>query len=380
MTGKQFYDMVCRFPQEILPGGLRIELAQVCWKPDLGWIGEFWFSAPEALLPHLYMKLHLPGGEVLRLQNDAPGRYLAPEGQNRPEPGQKLMEYLDLCARHMEEECPDEATQNEVGIALPFHFHNSEEMLLWWLNRPDRVSAPPPGETPPPRWLLEYWTAERIMAWERPRFESHERSDEEFALLEFGNKCMARTCVPDQLIAGLPRFSYNSEQGWMVEYLYFYRNEFDYSISPYDPQYRLKLSWPSGALIEAENLTGILQFKRRWGFLLLGEEETHYLKQCRLLLEEDPPAQTQVDELQGLWLINTSASFDWLLKHKRVTEEMQRGVLTPRWPRYRELLYRIWSLELLKGVRLGTPEVSEHCVRELTAAKPFLLAWSNKEL
>ena len=57
MTGKQLYDIICRFPQEILPGGLRAEMAFIHWKQESGWIGEFCFSAPEMVLPHLYMKI-----------------------------------------------------------------------------------------------------------------------------------------------------------------------------------------------------------------------------------------------------------------------------------------------------------------------------------
>ena len=95
MTGNQLYNLICRFPQEILPGGLRAVFARILWDMESQWVGEFWFSAPETLLPHLYMKLHLPQGEVMRLQNRAPGKYFAAEGQPRPKPDQKLMEYLE---------------------------------------------------------------------------------------------------------------------------------------------------------------------------------------------------------------------------------------------------------------------------------------------
>lgn len=371
MTGNQLYDLICRFPQEVLPGGLRVQFSRIYWEPASQWSGEFWFSAPEALLPHLYMKLHLPQGKIVQLQNRAPGQCIVLEGQTRPKPNQELMKYLNLCARYIEEEFPDETVQRAVNNAWLDCFKLSNEMRIWWLNRPECTPIAAPIHTLPPRWLLEYWTANRIATQKNLAFETDKISDDEFALLKFGCECTAKICVPDQLIAGLPRFSYDAELGWIVEYLYFYRNEFKYCLS-HDPQYRLKLRWPTGTLIEAENLSNIFRFEKQRGMRYLSDYNRYYLKQCRLLLAEESPTQTQIDELQGLWLINYSWIFNWLVDHKQVTEEMQRGALCPRWPQYRTFLLRIWVLEMLKGIRLGSPEVMEHCVQELTAATPFL--------
>lgn len=371
MTGNQLYNLICRFPQEILPGGLRAVFARILWDMESQWVGEFWFSAPETLLPHLYMKLHLPQGEVMRLQNRAPGKYFAAEGQPRPKPDQKLMEYLHLCAQYMEVDVPDETVQKEVIDIWLDYFNLSDEMKIWWSSRPECAPIAAPTATIPPRWLLEYWTVDHLAARKNSVLDTDDLSDEEFFLLKFGCQCTAKLCVPGQLTAGLPRFSYDSELGWTVEYLYFYWHEFK-SHYPFDPQYRLKLTWPTGVLIEAENLSNTFKFEKRWGIIRLFDHERYYLKQCWMLLSAESPTQTQIDELHGLWLINHSWILQWLQDHKWLTEEMTRGALCPRWPQHWSLLLHLWGFEMIKGVQLGSPEVSKHCARQLAAATPLL--------
>ena len=390
MTGKQLYDIICRFPQEILPGGLRAEMAFIHWKQESGWIGEFCFSAPEMVLPHLYMKLHLPGGELLVLKNRAPGCYVIPEGQPRLEPKQEILSYLDQCAPYIEGGAPDDNVKKKILEDWPCCLKISKTLWKWWINCPEREgnlnlrkhhpelgNHPELCNTPPPQWLLNYWTVERIANWKNPEYPLDDCTDEELELWNFGNKSIAKAYAADRLCADLPRLFYDRESGWSIEYLYFFRDEFRSSPDTWEPQYRMRFRWPSGVLIEAENLSEIFEFTKPWGSpWYVSESEKHYLHQCRLLLEKGVPTENQVNELQGLWLSNMPLqAFKWLQMNGRIHEGIQRGMLYPRWPQNKATFSVAWRMEMSKGIYLGSPEVAEYCVRSLEAAEPMLKSW-----
>lgn len=389
MTGQELYEVIHRFPQEILPGGLRAEIGFIYWKEESGWIGEFGFSVPGAVLPHLYMKLHLPGGELLMLKNQAPGRYVIPDGQPRPEPKQEMLSYLKRCAPYVADGAPDDSAKEKILEDWPRCLNISQTLWKWWCNHPEHVRNlnwhKDRGEhlilsaTPPPAWLLDYWTVERIADWKNPEYQLGDCTDEELELWNFGNKWIAKKYAASRLCAELPRLFYDRESGWSVEYLYFFRDEFRFSPDPWEPQYRIRFSWPSRALMEAENLSGRLEFPKPWrGPWFAGDGEKHYLHQCRLLLEEASPTQDQVDALAGLWLNNLGLPvFNWLRQRGWIQESVQRGILCPQWPQNQQLFALVWQLEMYKGIYWGSPEVADSCVRSLEAAEPTLKSWTK---
>ena len=89
------------------------------------------------------------------------------------------------------------------------------------------------------------------------------------------------------------------------------------------------------------------------------------------LLPFETPEE-EIDELQGLWLeAHPPAQAAWIIENTCIGEGVFRSILDSTRPHPKEVFRLIWSREILKGVRLGTPEVAELCMAALMEYRTF---------
>lgn len=368
MDGRSLYQLGCRFPKEIIPLGLWADVPKVDRDKKYCWTGEYWYFLPGSSVPRMYVKLHLPDGSVLEI------RKLTDEADlPDPVPDRKLtqaqLEYLDHCAQLIGNLS---TTPEECSSLVPqwMETHTNGEKM-WFQLRGIRLDPVADQGTAPPRWLAEYWTAERVRSVLEGKYGEKEylRPTQEGQKLWYFAKepDFIKACIPKELEPGLPRLSWSGEYGWIAEYWYYYVNAAVGLIYFPEPKYYLRFSLSKGQLLEVKSLTGEVQFQKSWLDVWapwIYERELDYLARCERLMSQENPEQSQIDELQGLWLEAHPREFALVLANSSgLREAAVRWILSPERTPNKDLIRPLWFGEMIKGIRLGDPETAELCVK-----------------
>ena len=373
MDVNELYLLGRRFPGAVIPEGLRSDVPRIRYDGKLGWVGEYWYYAPGSAVPGMYAKLHLPEGLVLEIRTMTDGRDL-PRGDAERELTQAQREYLAQCACVMDD--PEPTAKDLTFLLLQWMETHTEEEKIWLRLC---VADPAPAasrDTPPPKWLVDHWTPERVYAvlTERtsPKGELLQPTPAGQRLWHLAKELpAARACIPQELEPGLPRLSRSGEHGWIVEYWYYYANAGSGFLLFTDPKYYLKVCLSTGQLLEARNLANEVQFQKSWldvWAVWMYEKELDYLARCERILEKSDPGEDEITQLQGRWLeAHPKEHAAWLAGNSHLSEAAIRWILSPDRVPNREILGPLWYGELVKGVRLGTGELAEQCVHTLAA-------------
>ena len=373
MKGKELYELGCRFPETVIPGGLQAVIPLVSYKEAQGWIGEYWYYVPGKHVPRMYVKLHLPEGlpmEIIPLgshlktdQIPAPPRILS----------RKEQDYLNRCAG-MVESAGSEGTEC-VGLFGDWYMQLTPKQQLAYSICRQSLKTENTGattETPPPDWLLETWTAEHLkkvlddtpVRDQEPALQPTQAGME---LWQLGEKLAENAGVPRELVQGLPRLSFDDTYGWIIEFWYYYRNAglawwlFD------EPKYYLQAVLSDRRLLKLKNLTGETVFRQSWldawGIGWTCRKELEYLACCEQLMAQGDPDEEQITALQGLWLqAHPKEYVRWLAWHSGLREAARRWTLSANRIPGNDFLRVLWANEMEKGVRLGTQEMAEKCI------------------
>lgn len=371
MDGKDLYMLACRFPKKVIPDGLRAMAPRVSHDGNLGWVGEYWYYVSGSAVPRMYAKLHLPEGQVLEIKK-LTGETLFSGSTSQKEPDREWMEYLDRCVRVIETTDTTEKECNQLLVQWMNQLTSKEKM--WFRVWQRESSAEGKQASAPPRWLTEYWTAQQVHSVLKTDPETDADhwmlTDNDQKRMYFGKVFSAvKACIPSGLTPGLPRLSYTDPFGWTAEYRYYYAKPgIGFWLFP-EPKYFLKICVKTGQLLEVKNLTDQLQFRQYRSdacTLWEDEKELNYLVQCRKLMRKATPTDTELAQLEGLWLeAHPKNHAVWLANHACIREDTVRWLLSPDRIPNRNILLPLWFGEMVKGMTLGTPDVVEICAGEL---------------
>ena len=371
MDGKDLYMLACRFPEEVIPNGLRAMAPKVSYYENHGWVGEYWYYISGSAVPRMYAKLHLPEGQVLEI-NKLTGETLFFGSSFPKEPDRQWLEYLDCCVRVIETTDTTEKERNQLTVQWIKLLTAKEKM--WFRIQPPAGGTERKQASAPPQWLTEYWTAQRVHSVLKT---GSEANVDHWILTENDPKRMylgkvfsaVEACIPPGLTPGLPRLSYTDSLGWTAEYRYYYAKPgIGFWLFP-EPRYFLKICLKTGQLLEVKNLTNQLQFRQYRSdacTLWENEQELDYLGQCETLMRKATPTDTEVAQLEGLWLeAHPKNHAVWLANHACIREDTVRWLLSPNRIPNRNILLPLWFGEMVKGMTLGAPDVVEWCAGEL---------------
>ena len=371
MDGKDLYMLACRFPKEVIPNGLRATVPRVSHDEKLGWVGEYWYYIPGNAIPRMYVKLHLPDGLVLEIKK-LTDEWNFPCAIPNRELTHVQMEYLEQCVQVIES---PEAAAKERSWLIPqwMETHRGAERIWFQLQM-----MTPPKEmeqgTPPPQWLVKYWTAERVrstlLSESDPQTEKLLPTEEGQRLWHLAKELpAAKACIPGELEPGLPRLSWSMEYGWIAEYWYYYANAGLGFLMFTEPKYYLKVCLPTGQVLEVKNLTNELRFRQSWldvWAVWMYKKELDYLARCERLMQKANPTEDEIAQLQGQWLeAHPKDHAIWLANRSQLGEAAVRWILSADRVPNRDILMPLWFGEMVKGVRLGTPDIAAHCVNIL---------------
>lgn len=321
----------------------------------------------------MYAKLHLPEGLVLEIRN-LTGEVDFPCTAAQMPLTQAQQDYLSQCVRILDD--PEATGQAQNQLLLQWTQTQTEAEKVWFrLHMANRAPAEDP-KTPPPEWLVNYWTAERVYA---VLSGSAPSKGEMLLPTQAGDRLWhlakempaAKACIPGELVPGLPRLSWSMEWGWIAEYWYYYANAGLGFLLFTDPKYYLKVCLSTGQLLEVKNLKGELQFRQSWLDIWatwMYEKELDYLARCEQLMEKEDPTEEEVAQLQGLWLEAHPKEYAvWLAGNSHLKEAAIRWILSPDCVPDKEIFSPLWYGEMVKGVTLGAPDIAEQCINTLAA-------------
>lgn len=377
MTGKDILALAYRFPDTAIPKELQVGAVKVSFEKGLGWVCEYWYYTGGYSVPCFYAKLGLPEGMLLQLNRLWDKSWY---GKNGPagKPCMDLTGYLDMCAAFIANKQPDEAIQAKTVENWLEKIAEPEKI---WFSPPVRVAAdlngPGRTQTALSETAAAYWTAQRVAAMDLEPFAQENQwkvppFDKNHTIWHWGRESPAvKACIPSQLMQGLPRLSYDSKQGWLCEFWY-YETGVLLPITG-KPAYYIQLRYADGAVLKLEILEPKVRFSDAFqDIVLYGDREIQYIGRCENLLHGQTPTQEEIDELQGLWLeAHPPAQAAWIIENTCIGEGVFRSILDSTRPHPKEVFRLIWSREILKGVRLGTPEVAELCMAALMEYRTF---------
>jgi len=377
MDGKDLYMLAFRFPKEVIPDGLLAMVPRVSHDEKLGWVGEYWYYISGSAVPRMYVKLHLPDGLVLEIKKMTE-EAVYPHGDVKQELTQAETDYLAQCARVMDD--PEGTAKDQTRLLLQWTQLHTETEKMWFRICMANPTPAVNRKTPPPKWLVDYWTAERIYAM---LTEPTPPNSEMLLPTQAGQQLWylakdlpaAKACIPRELEPGLPRLSWSMEYGWIAEYWYYYANAGLGFLLFTDPKYYLKVCLSTGQLLEARNLKNELSFRQSWldvWAVWMYEKELDYLARCEQLVEKSTPTADEIAQLQGQWLEAHPKDYAlWLAGNSHLSEAAIRWILSPDRVPNREILGPLWYGEMVKGVTLGTPDVAELCVGKLAEFEKY---------
>lgn len=371
MDGKDLYMLARRFPKEVIPEGLRVTVPRVSHDDKLGWVGEYWYFISGSAVPRMYVKLHLPDGLVLEIRKMTDEADF-PRGDAERELTQAQTDYLVQCARVMDD--PEAAAKDQNRLVLQWMETHTETEKMWFRLHMANPAPAVDRDTPPPKWLVDYWTAERVYAvlteYPLPKSEMLLPTQAGQRLWRLAKELpAAKAYIPGELEPGLPRLSWSVEYGWIAEYWYYYANAGLGFLLFTAPKYYLKVCLSTGQVLEAKNLTNELQFRKSWldvWAAWMYERELDYLARCEQLMEKSDPTEDEIAQLQGLWLEAHPKEYaTWLIGNSHLSEAAIRWILSPDRVANRDILRPLWYGEMVKGVTLGTPDIAEQSVNIL---------------
>ena len=369
MDAKELYMLAYQFPKEIIPEGLRAGIPRVEYDEKQGWVGEYWYYTSDSPVARMYVKLHLPDGLVLKVRKFSEETEF-PLEESKRDLTQAQMEYLEQCIQFID------------GLAtVPYHKWNL--IFMWertlttlertWMNCMlfYKKTIVAPQETAPPKWLVEYWSADRT----RAVISSKEPVQKEYLLpTEKGQElwCAVREweflklCIPKELVPSLPRLSYSKNYGWIGEYWCYYVNA-GFGLGVFkEPKYYLRISLTKRQVLEVKNLTDELRFRESWldaWATWTYKDELDYLARCERLMEKGEPSEAELVQLEGLWLEAQPEEYvDWLQDNAQLSEEAIRWILSSDRIPSKKVIRSLLFYEMHKGIRKGSPDISEICV------------------
>lgn len=372
MEAKELYLLGCRFPPNVIPDGLHADVPRVTYDEKLGWVGEFWYFISGSPIPRMYAKLHLPDGlvlEIRKLSNEAESFCSSPKRALT----QAQNEYLERFVQAVGSFETAPKSRYEWNPAW-MQTHTQAEKT-WFQLVQGNSAGHRNQDTAPPKWLVEYWTAERVHAVLTTKADSGtERllpTDKGRNLWHLArDRGFIRGCIPAGLEPGLPRLSYSQEYGWVAEYWYYYANAAVGLMTFPQPKYYLRISLSKEQVLEVKNLTGQLQFSKSWLDVWAGwmyESELDYLAVCEQLMARPDPSEREIIRLQGRWLEAHPTEYAlWLISYSHLSEDAIRWILSPHRMPGKDILCPLWFMEMRKGIWLGTPDIAELCVKAVT--------------
>lgn len=367
MDENKLYQLGFRLPHSVIPKGLIPLSPRIGFDEKLGWFGEYWYFRPQDPVPHMYAKLCVPEGRPVEI------RKLTDETQfsdcGIPPLSHTQMEYLTQCVRMIHSNDPAQKVLD--CLKADWMMLCSEAQRIWFRIHKFMPVPVQDRRVPPPKCLVEYWTADKVLETCRsPACRGPYQdppTDDGSKLWQFGKDCQAaKTCIPKELVPGLPRLSYDSRYGWIVEYWYYY------GITIFiEPQFYLKVCLATGMLLEMKCLTDTLSFRESWPKDWIGgvyEREARYLDHCAKLLKEERPSAQQLLCVQGMWLeAHPEPYIYWLVGNSHLNPEAIHWLLSPDRHLTGEILKNLWLWTMVQGVETGDAQIAGLCAARIAA-------------